>query len=161
MFGTELFDRVTTVGAADWSVLPVAPFVGSFLGVVVRRLPQRSAIVWARSRCEWCGAQLAARDLVPLVSWFATRGRCRFCCHPLGWFYPGIELASLAVAFAAVLLDGGHGAWLDCLLGWGLLTLAWIDVRCWQLPDALTLPLIIVGLAAAGIFDPEQLTERA
>jgi leader peptidase (prepilin peptidase) / N-methyltransferase len=161
MFGTELLDRVTTAGATDWGVLLAAPFIGSFLGVVIRRLPQRSAIAWARSRCEWCGAQLTARDLMPLVSWLATRGRCRFCGRPLGWFYPAIELASLAVAFTAILLDGRHGPWLDSLLGWWLLTLGWIDVRCWQLPDTLTLPLVIAGLGAAAAFDPEQLTERA
>jgi len=50
---------------------------------------------------------------------------------------------------------------LDCLLGWWLLTLGWIDFRCWLLPDVLTLPLVVVGLVAAALLDPEQLLDRA
>lgn len=98
---------------------------------------------------------------MPLFSWLAGRGRCRFCGRPLEWFYPLIELAALAVALISLFVDNGADVWLDCLLGWWLLTLAWIDVRCWLLPDSLTLPLIIAGLAAAAAFDPEGLTDRA
>ncbi len=156
-----MLDRVASAGIGGWSALLAAPFVGSFLGVLVRRLPEDRPVAWGRSRCEFCGAALAARDLVPLVSWLATRGRCRFCCHPLGWFYPGIELAAVAVAFVAVAADSGEGTWLDCLFGWWLLALGWIDLRRWLLPDALTLPLVVAGLAAAAILDPEQLIDRA
>jgi leader peptidase (prepilin peptidase)/N-methyltransferase len=67
----------------------------------------------------------------------------------------------LAIALASVLSDRGPGAWLDCLLGWWLLALGWIDLRCWLLPDTLTLPLIIAGLAAALLFNPDQLLDRA
>src|SRR5262249_6189770 len=147
--------------ALGWGPLLVAPFVGSFLGVVIRRLPECRPIAWGRSRCEYCRAALRVRDLVPLYSWLASRGRCRYCGHPLGWFYPGIELAALAVALPAVAGDAGASAWLDCLLGWWLLALGWIDIRRWLLPDALTLPLVIAGLGAAAAWDPEQLTERA
>jgi leader peptidase (prepilin peptidase) / N-methyltransferase len=161
VFGAELLDRVASAGVAGWSVLIAAPFVGSFLGVLVRRLPDGRAVGWARSRCEWCGAALRARDLVPLYSWLATKGRCRYCRRPLGWFYPGIELGAVAIALAAVAVDGGEGIWLDCLLGWWLLALGWIDIRRWLLPDALTLPLVVAGLVAATAFDPERLTERA
>jgi len=161
VFGAELLDRLMAAGAAGWSVLLAAPFIGSFLGVVVRRLPEGRPIAWARSRCEHCGAALTAHDLVPLYSWLAAKGRCRFCGRPLGWFYPAIELSALAIALAAIAVDGGEGTWLDCLLGWWLLVLGWIDVRRWLLPDALTLPLVIAGLVAAAAFDPEQLTDRA
>jgi leader peptidase (prepilin peptidase)/N-methyltransferase len=161
VFGVELLERVASAGVAEWSVLIAAPFIGSFLGVLVRRLPDGRPIAWSRSRCEWCGAVLRAPDLVPLCSWLATKGRCRYCGHRLGWFYPGIELGAVAVALAAVAVDGGEGIWLDCLLGWWLLALGWIDIRRWLLPDALTLPLVIAGLAAAAAFDPERLTERA
>jgi leader peptidase (prepilin peptidase)/N-methyltransferase len=171
-----LLDRLTEVGTAEWSLVLVAPFIGSFLGLLIRRLPEGSAIARGRSRCDACGAMLRVRDLVPILSWLAAAGRCRYCRQPLGWFYPGVELAALAVALAAVLIhgvlihgvlidgvliDGGQGAWLDCLLGWWLLALGWIDLRCWLLPDALTLPLIIAGLAAAFLFNPDQLTDRA
>jgi leader peptidase (prepilin peptidase)/N-methyltransferase len=156
-----LLDRIGEIGAADWGLVLAAPFVGSFLGLIVRRLPEGLPIAWARSRCEHCGATLRARDLVPVLSWFATKGCCRHCGRPLGWFYPGIELAATAVAFAAVLADDGQVVWLDCLLGWWLLTLGWIDLRRWLLPDVLTLPLVLAGLAAAAAFDPDQLADRA
>jgi leader peptidase (prepilin peptidase) / N-methyltransferase len=161
MIGTTLVNGMASAGAAGWGALIAAPFVGSFLGVVVRRLPEGRPIARGRSGCEHCGAALRVGDLVPLYSWLASGGRCRYCGHPLGWFYPGIELAALAVALAAVAADGGAQTWLDCLFGWWLLALGWIDMRRWLLPDALTLPLVIAGLAAAAAFDPEQLTERA
>lgn len=157
MFAVKLLDTA----AVAWSSVLAAPFIGSFLGVVVRRLPEGRPIAWSRSYCEGCGARLGVRDLVPLFSWLAGRGRCRFCGRPLEWFYPLIELAALAVALISLFVDNGADVWLDCLLGWWLLTLAWIDVRCWLLPDSLTLPLIIAGLAAAAAFDPEGLTDRA
>jgi leader peptidase (prepilin peptidase) / N-methyltransferase len=158
--GVELLDRVASVGAAGWSALIAAPFIGSFLGVLVWRLPDGRPIAWSRSHCEWCGAALRVRDLVPLYSWLATKGRCRYCGHPLGWFYPGIELGAVAVALAAVAVGGGEGIWLNCLLGWWLLALGWVDIRRWLLPDALTLPLVIAGLVAAAILDHERLTDR-
>ncbi len=161
VYGVELLDRMANSGVEGLGLLLVAPFVGSFLGVIVRRLPEGLPIAWVRSRCDWCGAELRARHLVPILSWLAAKGRCCYCHHTLGWFYPGIELAAAAVALAAVLFDGGQGAWLDCLLGWWLLTLGWIDIRCWLLPDVLTLPLVVVGLVAAALFDPEQLADRA
>ncbi len=142
-------------------MLLVAPFIGSFLGLVIRRLPEGVPIAWSRSRCRWCETRLGPRDLVPILSWLIAKGRCRHCGHRLGWFYPWVELAAVAVALTAVAVDGGEGAWLDCILGWWLLTLGWIDARYWLLPDLLTLPLILAGLAAAAIFDPEQLTGRA
>jgi leader peptidase (prepilin peptidase)/N-methyltransferase len=148
-------------GAAEWSLVMASPFIGSFLGLLIQRLPEGAWIARGRSRCDACGTPLRARDLVPLLSWLAAGGRCRYCRQPLGWFYPVIELAALAVAFTSVLIDGGQGAWLDCLLGWWLLALGWIDLRTWLLPDALTLPLIIAGLAASFVFDPDQLVNRA
>jgi leader peptidase (prepilin peptidase) / N-methyltransferase len=161
MLGLNLVDPIVGADAAAWGAVLAAPFIGSFLGVVVRRLPDGRSIAWARSRCDGCGAPLSVRDLVPFFSWLVARGRCRFCGHSLGWFYPGIELAALAVALISVFVDSGEELWLDCVLGWWLLALAWIDVRSWLLPDALTLPLVIAGLAAAGAFDPEGLTDRA
>src|SRR5262249_45645340 len=56
-YGTELLDRMAGIGPAGWGLVLVAPFVGSFLGVVIRRLPVGSPIAWARSRCEKCGAR--------------------------------------------------------------------------------------------------------
>jgi leader peptidase (prepilin peptidase) / N-methyltransferase len=160
-YGRELVGWMAEARAAEWGLVLVAPFVGSFLGLLIQRLPEGSPIARGRSHCDACGATLQARDLVPILSWVMLGGRCRFCRRPLGWFYPGVELAVVAIALASVLIDHGSGAWLDCLFGWWLLALGWIDLRCWLLPDALTLPLIIAGLAAAFLFNPDQLTDRA
>lgn len=152
-----------TAGAdiAGWGALVGAPFIGSFLGVIIRRLPVGEPVIWGRSRCEGCGRVLAIGELVPVLSWLFARGRCRACRHRLGWFYPGVELAALAVALAAFAVDRGGWVWLDCVFGWWLLVLAWIDLRHWLLPDALTLPLILAGLAAAAAFAPASLAARA
>jgi leader peptidase (prepilin peptidase) / N-methyltransferase len=158
---TELAGRMVEASAADWGLVVVSPAIGSFLGLLIRRLPDGAPVARGRSHCDACGTTLRARDLVPVLSWLVARGRCRYCGQPLGWFYPGIELAALGVALTAVLIDGGQGAWVDCLLGWWLLALGWIDLRSWLLPDVLTLPLIIAGLAASFVFDPDQLTQRA
>jgi leader peptidase (prepilin peptidase) / N-methyltransferase len=160
MFAAELDGLIAAPRETAWGAVLAAPFVGSFLGVLIRRLPEARSVVWARSQCEACGAVLKPRDLVPLLSWLALRGRCRFCRLRLSRFYPAIELAAVAVALVAIACDSGAMAWLDCLLGWWLLTLAWIDVRHWLLPDALTLPLILAGLVAAFIFDPARLLDR-
>lgn len=131
--------------------LLVAPFIGSFLGVLIQRLPEQRPVGLARSRCDHCGHTLAARDLIPLLSFVLLRGRCRYCHEPIGWLAPGVELAALAVAGWAVLAVPPSDVWLACLLGWGLLALAWIDLRTMLLPDALTLPLLLIGLVLAAL----------
>jgi leader peptidase (prepilin peptidase)/N-methyltransferase len=145
----------------DWIVYLLAPFVGSFLGVLIRRLPAGRPVGNARSCCDHCGTRLGPRDLVPLVSWLAARGRCRHCGAPIGEFYPLVELAALAIAIWAGTLDSGAALWLDCLLGWGLLALAWIDAEHLLLPDVLTLPLIPLGLGAAWALEWPPLLDAA
>jgi leader peptidase (prepilin peptidase) / N-methyltransferase len=147
--------------ASDWALVAVASIVGSFLGVLITRLPERAPALWDRSRCDACETVLAPRDLVPVASWLLARGRCRHCGHWLGWFYPAVELAALIVAAASLLVDRGVEAWLDALLGWSLLTLGWIDARTGLLPDILTLPLIALGLLAAWLFASQELLGRA
>jgi leader peptidase (prepilin peptidase)/N-methyltransferase len=134
-----------------------APFVGSFLGVVIERLPAGHPILLGRSACDACGATLGVLDLVPLVSWFWQRGRCAYCQAHLGAFYPAIELAAPAVALSAAWLITGWLLVASCLLGWTLLCLAMIDHRHLLLPDILTLPLIPAGLAVACAIDPALL----
>ena len=146
-------------------MLPIlaAPFVGSFLGVLIRRLPEGRPVAWARSACEACGAAIAARDLVPLGSFLALRGRCRACAAPIAGFHPAVELAALGVACLAALAvpDDPARLWAGCGLGWALLALAWIDWDHLLLPDALTLPLVPAGLAATLWLAPEALAAHA
>ena len=153
--------RLGAIDAGGWALLALSPIVGSFVGVVIRRLPDEVPFAGGRSVCEACGIVLQARDLVPLASWLASRGRCRHCGAPLGWFYPSVELAAVAIALISLAIDTGLDAWLDALFGFWLLALGWIDLRRWILPDVLTLPLIVAGLVAAAIWAPDDLVDRA
>jgi leader peptidase (prepilin peptidase)/N-methyltransferase len=143
------------------SALVLAPFVGSFLGVVIDRLPAGRRLVLTRSACDQCGRRLGAPDLVPLLSYLARRGRCSCGKVRLSWFYPGIELAALAVAASAAWVLSGWLLWASLGLGWTLLALAAIDLRHYVLPDLLTLPLIPAGLAVALALDPALLPGHA
>jgi leader peptidase (prepilin peptidase) / N-methyltransferase len=157
MFETSRLHFPTSAEFGQWGLVVIAPFIGSFLGVLVRRLPEGRPPFWARSRCDACGGVLAVRDLVPLWSWMAARGRCRLCGQKLGWFYPGIELAATLVALLALVADDGPLTWLDCLFGWWLLALGWTDLRSWLLPDALTLPLVLAGFGMTAWIAPQRL----
>ena len=149
------------LGTEGWGLLIAAPVIGSFIGVLIRRLPNGQPILRSRSRCDGCGAALTARDLVPLISWMLAQGRCRRCGYRLGWFYPAVEIAALIVVLIALAVDEMPRAALDCLFGWWLLTLAWIDLRRWLLLDILTLPLIVVGLTLAALLEPDAVLDRA
>jgi leader peptidase (prepilin peptidase)/N-methyltransferase len=135
------------------SPIILSPIIGSFLGVAVTRVETPEGIVFGRSACEACGAQIKLFDLIPLVSWAALRGRCRACGVRIGLFHPAMELGALAVALwsAAVSTDVAP-LWASCLLGWTLLALAAGDLRYFLLPDFLTVPLIMGGLIAAWLF---------
>ncbi len=139
-----------------------APFVGSFLGVVIRRLPDHRPLLLGRSICENCGRALAPWDLVPLVSWLALRGRCRTCRAPIAVFHPAVEIAATLVALSAAWYGGDPvWMWAGCVLGWTLLALAWIDWERFRLPDALTLPLVVAGLVATWLLDRPAIVDHA
>lgn len=126
--------------------------VGSFVGTLVLRAPDGwRGMWWGRSHCEACGITLTPADLIPLWSWLWARGRCRHCGARLGLWYPLVELAAIAIAALPVMLLSPPEAWIAAALGWWLLALALIDLRTWLLPDALTLPLLLAGLAAAAL----------
>jgi leader peptidase (prepilin peptidase) / N-methyltransferase len=99
---------------------------------------------------------------VPLLSFAVLGGRCRWCHAPIALAHPLVELACLGIAAWAVLADGDPRLiWLDCILGWTLLALGWIDWEHMVLPDALTLPLILAGLGATWLLDPVALAGHA
>ena len=139
----------------------IAPFVGSFLGVLAMRLPARKPVVMARSQCSSCGTTLGVADLVPLVSWLVFRGKCRHCGAAIERIYPTIELIALAVPLWAASETTGWVLWAGCLLGWGLLALAVMDLRSMVLADALTLPLIVAGFFVSWAFGSEILYSSA
>ncbi len=143
-----------------WPVL-AAPFIGSFLGVLVTRLPEGRPVAGGRSACDHCGHKLGPLDLVPIASWLALRGRCRHCGAKITALPLVIELGALLVALWAASVSDGLALWAGCILGWALLTLAAIDFREGILPDVLTLPLIAAGLVATYFLAPGQMLDNA
>lgn len=151
--------RQTNMVFLESWIVPVslAPFIGSFLGVVVARAGTPERILIGRSVCMLCGTTLAVRDLIPLGSWIVLQGRCRNCGQAIGHFPLVMELAALLVAlWSASLLSGGL-LWASCILGWLLLTLAATDLKYFLLPDFLTFPAIAAGLLATWTFTPAAL----
>ncbi len=134
--------------------------IGSFLAVLTGRWPAGQAIT-GRSRCDACGVQLRALELVPVLSFLVLRGRCRHCGAAIDRRHPAIELAGAAVGAVLLwrypLLPGLAAA----IAGWWLLALIVLDAEHQWLPDALTLPLIPAGLALGEVIGFAPLADRA
>jgi leader peptidase (prepilin peptidase)/N-methyltransferase len=144
--------------------------VGSFLNVVIHRLPKMMEAAWRaevqgeagegegvvaetfnlatpRSRCPHCGHPISALENIPVLSYLCLRGKCRACRAPISPRYPLIELAAALLGAAAAWRFGpGVQAAAAALLLWTLLALAMIDLDTQLLPDVITLPLLWGGL---------------
>jgi leader peptidase (prepilin peptidase) / N-methyltransferase len=167
-----------------WSALQATPglylavmaclglMVGSFLNVVIHRLPQMLERQWRaecsalttdspnpettsppfnllvpRSRCPQCGSTIRARDNVPILSYLFLRGRCRHCQARIPLRYPMIEFAcGIATVMVAAHFGVTWPALWAAILTWGLIALAVIDFDTQLLPDAITLPFVWLGL---------------
>lgn len=128
---------------------------GSFIAALVIRWPQGRSVMRGRSACDACARTLTARELVPVLSYVAQRGRCRGCSariDPAHWW---IESAALAIGIVAGAVAPGWPGVSGAVFGWLLLGLAALDVAAFWLPDRLTATLAAAGLvtALAG-FDP-------
>ena len=125
----------------------VGASIGSFLNVLIVRLPKDESIVRPRSRCPGCGNPIAAYDNIPIVSWLLLRGRCRNCKAGISIQYPLVELATALIWVGAAWY---YGLTLDALaaalLGTILLGIAVTDVRHYLIPDEYTLGGLPVGL---------------
>ena len=130
--------------------------VGSFLNVVIYRVPRHESVVSPPSACPSCGAQITPRDNIPVLSWVLLRGRCRHCQAPISVQYPAVELATAAL-FAGLAARFGYDWALPAYLALfaGLFALSWIDVEVMLLPKAIVWPLTALVAAlfllAAGI----------
>ena len=144
---------------------------GSFVNVLVSRLPRmmeaawraesleilgeapdgeagRLNLWWPPSACPACGHRIPVIENVPVVSYVMLRGRCSACRGRIPVRYPIVEICGALVAGAAAVHFGvGIEAAGACLLGWGLLAVSAIDIETRLLPDSLTLPLLWLGLA--------------
>ena len=144
------------------SVLPVLAVLalfglifGSAVTALAYRVPRHLSWIRGRSACPSCGHVLESRDLIPVFSWLLARGRCRHCGTPVSFRYP---LTELLCATWMVLLAYRIGLGWDYpfLALWGviLIALMWIDLDFQILPDVLTFPGTLIGLAAA-LFWPD------
>ena len=129
--------------------------IGSFLNVVIHRLPQQQSIVTPGSRCPGCGYMLRWYDNIPILSWAMLGGRCRKCRAPISIRYPIVELLT-AVIFVGHYLVFGWTPLLAVrlLFAASLVALFAIDLEHRLLPDAITLPGIVVGLTASLFLPP-------
>jgi leader peptidase (prepilin peptidase)/N-methyltransferase len=134
--------------------------IGSFLATLLIRWPKGEPALAGRSRCDACGAVLGPADLIPIVSWLIRRGRCRACGVPIDPRHLAIELAAGMIGLVAMLSHPLPLALVTAGLGWWLLLVAALDVETEWLPDLLTLPLILLGLAAAWAGFGPPLVER-
>lgn len=141
---------MTAVIAAFSGVLGLA--IGSFLNVVIWRVPRGESVVRPPSHCPHCDHQLAALDNIPLLSWMVLRGRCRYCGGPIATRYPAVELGT-ALLFAGLALKFGADSVLPAYLYLAAVgvALALIDLDVKRLPDVLTLPSYPVGIALLAI----------
>lgn len=130
--------------------------VGSFLNVVVHRVPRKESVVKPRSRCPGCGTELAARDNVPVVSWLLLKGRCRTCGEAISPRYPLVELGTAAV-FAATAVRLGVDAALPAFLVVmaGLVAISAVDLELFIVPNRILYPTLFAAapllLAAAAV----------
>jgi leader peptidase (prepilin peptidase) / N-methyltransferase len=139
----------------------VGAVVGSFLNVVIHRLPRGESLVHPRSRCPSCGVQIAEYDNVPIVSWLVLRGRCRHCGASISPRYPVVELLT-ALTFAAVVLVRGFDNDLILELPFvaALIALAGIDFDHKLLPNKIVYPLAAYGVIATLLVERDDLVEH-
>jgi len=134
--------------------------IGSFLNVVIYRLPRGESLVHPRSRCPACQTQIAGYDNLPVISWLVLRGRCRACEAPISPRYPAVELLT-AVSFAAVAGARGVDEELIVLLPFVavLVAVAGIDLDHRIVPNRIVVPAAIYGIAASLVIRADELPE--
>jgi len=126
--------------------------IGSFLNVVIYRVPARKSVVYPPSSCPSCGHRLGPAELVPIVSWALQRGRCKHCGASVSARYPAVEaLTGLLFALAAWL----RPEFPELLLIWAfiaiLVALSFIDIDTYTVPDGINFGGLFLGLGAAAL----------
>ncbi len=140
--------------------------VGSFLNVVIYRVPRKESVVRPRSHCPNCGTQLAERDNIPVVSWLLLRGKCRTCDEPISSRYPLVELLT-GVLFASVGLRFGLDWVVPAYLVFfaSLIAITFIDLEHYIIPNRIVYPTIFISIPllvlAAALQDEWGNLERA
>jgi len=137
--------------------------VGSFLNVVVYRIPRKESVIRPRSKCPSCGTQLVGRDNVPVLSWVLLAGRCRTCRTSISVRYPLLEIGCAGL-FAATAARFGASYALPAylVLAAGLLALSAIDIEHKLLPNRIVYPTgyavgLLLFLAALAEAEPRRI----
>jgi leader peptidase (prepilin peptidase)/N-methyltransferase len=129
--------------------------VGSFLNVCIHRLPSRTSIVSPGSRCPSCEYALGWADNIPVVSYVLLRGRCRSCRAPISVRYPIVELVTMAIFVLNYHVFGADVILIPrILLACAMIVLFAIDLEHHLLPNAITLPGIVVGFLCSLVLPP-------
>ena len=129
--------------------------VGSFLNVVIHRVPRRESIVWPASHCPHCGEPIQPRDNIPLISFLLLRGRCRNCKEPISVRYPVVEATNGLLFGVAAYVFGASLTLLPALvLISALVSLAVIDLEHGLLPNVIVGPAALVGLVLSILANP-------
>jgi leader peptidase (prepilin peptidase) / N-methyltransferase len=150
-----------TAAAEIGLAIPIGAMIGSFLNVVVHRLPRAESVVRPGSRCPACETPIAPYDNVPVLSWLLLRGRCRSCAARISGRYPAVEVLT-AAAFAAVVAVRGFDAGLVVELPFvaALIALAGIDLDHRILPNRIVYPMAVWGVVAVALVDAGDLPEH-
>ena len=129
--------------------------IGSFLNVCIYRLPRRESLVWPASHCTSCGRTLSWYENVPIVGWFALRGRCRTCGERISIVYPIVELVTAVVFVAGYLIYGWTPLLaVRLLFACAMIVLFVIDLQHQILPNAITVPGIVIGFVFSLFLPP-------
>jgi leader peptidase (prepilin peptidase)/N-methyltransferase len=133
--------------------------VGSFLNVVVYRVPRGLSVVRPRSACPQCATPISGRDNIPVLSWLLLRGKCRHCHHPISVRYPLVEVTNAVLWVVGALRIGFHPVLGAVLVATSILfALALIDAETMTLPRTLVywgLGLVALGLVGASLYSGE------
>jgi leader peptidase (prepilin peptidase) / N-methyltransferase len=123
--------------------------IGSFLNVVIHRVPLEESIIFPNSRCPSCGAVIAFYDNIPILSYAFLRAKCRNCKEHISFRYPAVELLTAALFVAVTWHDGLNAALpFDLVFASALLALVFIDAEHMILPNVITYPGIVFALVA-------------
>ncbi len=127
--------------------------VGSFLNVCIHRIPEGKSIIHPRSSCPHCGSRIKFYDNIPLVSYAILLGKCRSCRHPISIRYPIVEMLAGLLSTALFLRYGlSPQYFLFFAFSAALIIVSFVDLNYKIIPNVISLPGILVGLAATSVF---------
>src|SRR5690554_6056807 len=127
--------------------------IGSFLNVIIYRLPKNESIVSPPSHCPNCDKNLRVIDLIPVISFIINRGKCRYCGDKISWQYPLVELLTVFLFLSLFLKFGFNSIFIIYIILVSLLiVLSFIDIKYMIIPNKITYPGIIIAFILSFFF---------